>query len=88
MTMEKVFVIKAGGKQYRVSSGDRISVEKLDKKPKDIVEFENLLGVAKVKAEVLETKLAPKVSIFKFKSKTGYRKKMGHRQPKTFLKIL
>lgn len=86
--MKKVFIIQTGGKQYRVSPGDEIWVEKLPQKPKELIELEDLLSHTKVKAEIGETKLGPKISILKFRPKTGYKKRIGHRQLKTALKII
>jgi large subunit ribosomal protein L21 len=96
-------VIKTGGKQYCVSAGDTLTVEKLDgvKEGQPVV-FDQVLLVdngketrlgtplvngAKVSASLLEQGRAPKVVVIKFKSKTGLRKKYGHRQPYTKLKI-
>jgi len=99
----KVAVIETGSKQYRVSPGDKIKIEKLDAKVGDKVEFENILllsedkgtkiGVPAVKgmkatAEVIAQKKAPKVIIFKYKAKERQRVFKGHRQPYTEVKIL
>ncbi len=94
-------IIKTGGKQYKVSEGDVIKVEKIQAEAGDKVEFDQVLLVsgdemkvgnpvvegAKVKAEVLDQKKDKKVIIFKFKAKKNYRKKKGHRQPYTLVKI-
>ncbi len=96
-------VIKTGGKQYVVKPGDSLRVEKLaDVKEGDKVIFDNVLLVddgnsttigtptidgAKVTATVLEQGRAKKVIIFKYKAKTRSRKKAGHRQPYTKVKI-
>lgn len=94
-------IIKTGGKQYKVSEGDVIKVEKIEAKSGDKIEFDQVLMVAgddvkvgspvvegaKVQAEVLDQKKNKKVVIFKFKAKKNYRKKKGHRQPYTLVKI-
>ena len=94
-------IIKTGGKQYKVSEGDVIKVEKIEAKSGDKIEFDQVLMVAgddvkvgspvvegaKVKAEVLDQKKDKKIVIFKFKAKKNYRKKKGHRQPYTLVKI-
>ena len=95
-------VIQTGGKQYKVSEGDVIFIEKLpdDKKAGDKVSFDtvllsdtgketkigapNLSGV-KVSGEVVEAGRARKVIVIKYKAKSRYFKKRGHRQP--FLKV-
>lgn len=95
-------VIETGGKQYRVQEGDVISVEKLDVTAGDKVALEKVLVLsdgkivkvgtpyvkaAKVMTTVVENGKGEKVIIFKYKSKKDYRKKQGHRQPYTMLKI-
>ena len=94
-------VIATGGKQYKVAEGDIIRVEKLDAKVGDKVVFDQVVAVGgdklvagtpfvegyAVEAEVLEQGKADKVIIFKYKAKKDYRKKQGHRQPYTELKI-
>ena len=94
-------IIKTGGKQYKVSEGDVIKVEKIEAKSGDKIEFDQVLMVAgddvkvgspvvegaKVSAEVLDQKKDKKIVIFKFKAKKNYRKKKGHRQPYTLVKI-
>ena len=94
-------VIKTGGKQYKVSEGDILSVEKLAHEDKDIT-FEEVLLVsegketkigqplvqgAKVTAEVVDEGLDKKKMVFRYKNKTRYKKKKGHRQPFTKVKI-
>ncbi len=96
-------VIESGGKQYRVQAGDIINVEKLDVTPGDTIEFDKVLVLsdgkaisigtpivenAKVYGNILENGKAEKVIIFKYKSKKDYRKKKGHRQPYTMVRIL
>jgi len=94
-------VIKTGGKQYKVAEGDVLSVEKLSHKDKKVSFDEVLLVVnskdvkvgkptvsgAKVEAEVLEEGKGKKKIVFRYKSKTRYKKKKGHRQPFTKVKI-
>ncbi len=94
-------IIKTGGKQYKVQQGDEIFIEKLPVESGDSVEFNDVLAVsteeglqvgenvsgAKVTASVVKNGKAPKVIIFKYKSKKDYRKKQGHRQPYTKVKI-
>lgn len=94
-------IIKTGGKQYKVSEGDVIKVEKIEAQSGDKIEFDQVLMVAgddvkvgrpvvegaKVSAEVLDQKKDKKVVIYKFKAKKNYRKKKGHRQPYTLVKI-
>ena len=94
-------VINTGGKQYRVQKDDVIYVEKLDAKEGDAVNFEVLMlgkddGVvigtpvvegAKVEGEVLGQVKSAKVVVYKYKSKKNERRKQGHRQPYTKVKI-
>ena len=94
-------VIKTGGKQYRVQKDDVIYVEKLDAKVGDAVNFDVLMlgkddGVvigtpvvegAKVEGEVLGQVKSAKVVVYKYKSKKNERRKQGHRQPYTKVKI-
>ena len=95
-------VIETGGKQYRVTEGDVINVEKLDAEAGKAVTIKEVLVVEKddntligtpyvsgasVKAEVVENGKAKKVVIYKYKAKKDSKKKQGHRQPYTQLKI-
>ena len=95
-------VIETGGKQYRVSEGDIINVEKLGANEGETVTFDQVIAVgkdegltfgapyvegAKVSASVLKNGRAKKVIVFKYKPKKGYRKKQGHRQYFTKVKI-
>ena len=93
-------VIEAGGKQYRVQEGDVITVEKIKAEVGETVTFNTLLisaeGEVKVGAPylnevvtgtVVEHGKGKKVVIFKYKAKKDYRKKQGHRQPYTMVKI-
>jgi len=97
-------VIKTGGKQYLVSPGDKIKIEKLDVEEKKEIVFDEVLLVvkdkknvkigdplvkgAKVKAKVIKQDKAKKIIIFKYKAKKRYQKKKGHRQPYTEVEIL
>lgn len=91
-------IIKTGGKQYKVSEGDVITVEKLAANEGDAVVFDNVLTVvndgdvkvgtpvvegAKVTGKVEAQGKAKKILVFKYKAKSNYRKRQGHRQPFT-----
>ena len=87
-------IIATGGKQYKVSEGDVIKVEKLDAEVGAKVTFDNVLLVgtptvdgAKVEASVVSEGKGKKVIVYKYKRKTGYHKKNGHRQLFTQVKI-
>ncbi len=95
-------IIETGGKQFKVSEGDVIFVEKLGVSAGTNYEFENVLLVAnddnltigapyvkgaKVLASVVGDGKGKKVIIYKYKSKKGFHKKKGHRQPFTQVKI-
>ncbi len=95
-------VIKTGGKQYRVSEGDLLEVEKIDGEKGAEVTFNEVLMVSKgdeirigqpfvkgatVVGEIVEGLRGPKITIFKMKRRKGFRKKTGHRQSLTSLKI-
>jgi len=95
-------VIKTGSKQYKVSEGEIISVEKLNGEKGTEVVFDEVLMVsdergvkigkpyvegAKVYAEIIEQKKGPKILVFKKKRRKGYHKKIGHRQELTDTKI-
>jgi large subunit ribosomal protein L21 len=96
-------VIKTGGKQYRVSEGETLHVEKLAGKPGEAVTFDEVLLVgggdttkigrptvqgASVKAEILSQERDKKIIVFKFRRRKNYRRKQGHRQPFTAVKIV
>ena len=91
-------VIKTGGKQYLVKEGEKIKIEKIEKKEGEEVEFKEVLFLekdgkikigkplvegAKVLGKVLKQGRSKKIIVFKYKPKTRYRKKKGHRQPFT-----
>jgi len=93
-------IIATGGKQYKVAEGDIIRVEKLDVEEGKSVTFDEVLAIgddgikvgadvakAKVTAKVLEQGKAKKVIVYKYKRKTGYHKKNGHRQQFTKVQI-
>ena len=94
-------VIKTGGKQYRVSKGDKLRVEKLPGNVGDAVNFDQVLlvggdalklgkplvGGAKVEAKITGRGLGKKLIVFKFRRRKNYRRKNGHRQPFTALEI-
>ena len=93
-------IIATGGKQYKVAEGDVIRVEKLGAEAGETVTFDQVLAVnndglkvgedvanASVTASVVENGKAQKVIVYKYKRKTGYHKKNGHRQQFTKVKI-
>ncbi len=93
-------IIATGGKQYKVSEGDIIKVEKLNAEAGDTVTFDQVIAVsddtlkvgadvakATVAATVMEQGKGKKVIVYKYKRKTGYHKKNGHRQAYTQVKI-
>ena len=95
-------IVNTGGKQYRVQPGDTIRVESLSGDEGDLVELEDVRMVsdeglvtlgsptvagAKVTAEILGRGKGKKIIVFKYKAKTRYRRKNGHRQLYTELRI-
>ncbi len=95
-------IIATGGKQYKVSEGDIVRVEKLGVEAGEAVTFDQILLVSKdgeiavgnptvagatVEADVVRNGKAKKVIVYKYKRKTGYHKKNGHRQQYTAVKI-
>jgi large subunit ribosomal protein L21 len=95
-------VIKTGGKQYRVTEGDLLKIEKVTGEVGESVEFEEVLMIANgeqidvgrpvlpsssVVGEIVEQGKGKKIIVFKSKRRKGYRKKQGHRQLYTLLKI-
>ena len=96
-------IVETGGKQYLVNSGSKIQVEKLDGNVGDTIKLDNVLLVAKdsdvqfgqpmVKGAVIEAKIlkqsrSKKILVFKYKAKSKYRRKQGHRQYYTELEVL
>ena len=95
-------IVTTGGKQYKVCENDVISVEKLDANVGDKINLDVLMLVdgdkvtngnplvngAEVVAEVVEQGKEDKIVVFKYKAKKNYRRKQGHRQPFTALKIV
>lgn len=96
-------VIQTGGKQYRVAPGEEIKVEKLNGNVGDEVYFDTVLLVSKddkvavgkpvlkdtrVVAKITSHSRGPKIVVFKYKRRKGYRRKQGHRQDYTGVKIL
>ncbi len=94
-------VIRTGGKQYRVTEGDTLSVELLGGSPGDVVEFSEVLLVggdtpkigaplvagAKVRAEIVRHDRGERLVVFKFKRRKRFKKRNGHRQHLTSVKI-
>ena len=95
-------IIETGGKQYKVTEGDTLFIEKLPNEAGDNVTFDKVLAVidgdkitvgtpvvegAKVDASVVKNGKGKKILVFKYKPKKGYRKRQGHRQPYTKVTI-
>ena len=95
-------IIVTGGKQYKVSEGDVVFIEKLDQNAGDTVKFDQVLAIidgenatfgtpvvegASVEATVEKNGKGKKIRIFKYNAKKGYRKRQGHRQPYTTVTI-
>ncbi|MBI3687171.1 MAG: 50S ribosomal protein L21 [Actinobacteria bacterium] len=94
-------IVKTGGKQYKVAVGDVVEVEKVVGEPGAAVAFPALLLVdgeavttdaetlakISVTGEVVAHTKGPKIRIHKFKNKTGYHKRQGHRQPLTQVRV-
>jgi large subunit ribosomal protein L21 len=94
-------IIATGGKQYKVAEGDIITIEKLEAEEGATVTFDQVLAVnndklvvgspvvegATVTASVVKNGRGKKVIVYKYKRKTGYHKKNGHRQSYTRVKI-
>lgn len=96
-------IIQTGGKQYRVAQGDVITIEKLEEAVESTVTFDQVLTVvgengdvkvgaplvdgAKVTGTVLAQGKAKKILVFKYKAKSNYRRRQGHRQPFTKVRI-
>jgi large subunit ribosomal protein L21 len=94
-------IVRSGGKQQKVAVGDVIEIDQVTDKPGDsltlpavlLVDGETVtsdrdaLAKVAVTAEVVEATRGPKITIVKFKNKTGYRKRQGHRQRYTRVKV-
>ena len=95
-------VIVTGGKQYTVSEGDVLYIEKLEAESDTTVKFDQVLAIldgenskigapvvegASVEAKVIKNGKAKKITVFRYKAKKGQKKKMGHRQPYTKVEI-
>jgi large subunit ribosomal protein L21 len=94
-------VIRTGGKQYRVTQGDLVRIEKIDGAAGDKISFDEVLFLggdspkfgsplvsgAKVSGEIVSQGRGEKIIIFKFKKRKKYRRKQGHRQSFTAVKI-
>jgi large subunit ribosomal protein L21 len=94
-------IVKTGGKQYKVAEGDVLTVEKIDGESgaevvfpvlllvdgADVTTDASALAAASVTATVVEHTKGPKIRIHKFKNKTGYHKRQGHRQPLTKVQV-
>jgi large subunit ribosomal protein L21 len=94
-------IVRAGGRQEKVTVGDVLEVDRLPGEPGDSVQFPALLLVdgasvtsaaadlaaVKVTAEIVAATKGPKITILKYKNKTGYRKRQGHRQRLTQVKV-
>ena len=97
----KLAVIKTGGKQYLIKEGDRLKIEKINAEEGDNFDFDKVLLVSdkevnigaplvegvKVSAKVLKQGRSRKIVVFHYHSKTRYKKKAGHRQHFTEVKI-
>ena len=96
-------VIATGGKQYRVSVGDEIFIEKIEGEAGEAVQFNEVLAIsdddgmktgnpeidgAVVDGEIVKQGKQKKVIVFKYSAKKGYRNKNGHRQPYTRVRII
>ncbi len=100
---EKMYaVIQTGGKQYRVSPGDYLEVERLEGQEGDLVEFQSVLLASdgqevrvgrpflegtKVIGRILKQGKGKKIVVFKYKRRKNYRRKKGHRQLLSFVRI-
>lgn len=94
-------IVRASGRQEKVSVGDELEVNRLAAEPGSVVELpavlvvdsgtvtadRDALGSFKVTAEVLSDAKGPKINILKYKNKTRYRRRAGHRQPLTRIRI-
>ena len=94
-------IVRSGGRQHKVAVGDILEIDKVEVKAGDSVALTPLLlvdgekitadakglGKVSVTAEVISEVKGPKIHILKYKNKTGYRKRMGHRQRYTQVKV-
>ena len=95
-------IIVTGGKQYNVSEGDTLFIEKLPVEAGDAVTFDQVLAIvdgentkfgapvvegAKVEAKVVKNGKGKKIRVFKYKAEKGYHKRQGHRQSYTKVEI-
>ena len=94
-------IVKTGGRQYKVAEGDIVKVEKIEGELGSSVALTPVLLVdgatvttkadelakVKVSAEIIDSVKGPKIKILKYKNKTGYKKRQGHRQRYTQVKI-
>ena len=95
-------IIETGGKQYKVTEGDQVFIEKLDKEEGKKVNFDKVLAFSdgkklktgkpflkdiKVSGKVVKNGKAKKIIVFKFKPKKGYKRTQGHSQPYTCVEI-
>ena len=95
-------IIETGGKQYQVNQGDILFIEKLDVTAEETISFDKVIAVGKedgitvgvpyvtgatVEATVLKNGKAKKITVFTYKSKKSEKKKQGHRQPYTQVRI-
>ena len=94
-------VIVTGGKQYKVTVGEEVFIEKLEGEAGDAVTFDTVLAVSdesgmkagddvkavKVSGEIVKQGKDKKIVVYKYKAKKGYRRKNGHRQPYTRVRI-
>jgi len=99
--MSAYAVIETGGKQYKVSEGDILEIEKLEAEAGDIITFDKVIAISggdglsmgdsvsvtSVTAEVVEQFRGPKLLSFKKKRRKGYKRRVGHRQSLTKVKI-
>ncbi|WP_019630386.1 50S ribosomal protein L21 [Actinomadura atramentaria] len=94
-------IVRAGGRQEKVAEGDVLTVDKLTGEPGDALKLQALLVVDgdnvvskaadlanyEVTAEIVGAVKGPKINIMHYRNKTGYKRRMGHRQPYTEIKI-
>ena len=94
-------IVRAGGRQEKVAVGDVLEIDRLDAEPgasvtlpvlllvdgTDVTSDKNILSGATVTVEVVAATKGPKIDILKYKNKTGYRRRSGHRQKHTQVKV-